>query len=97
MVTLHIISKIGQNNQLSTFGVSAIEKGGGAAPKCHSIGLKFLWGSFLVMWSQNRWRKTNFQNFFFWDTLPAWLEDQKVLSLSPGQGHLVNKMYLELQ
>ena len=26
------ISKIGQNNQLSNFGVSAIVKGGGAAP-----------------------------------------------------------------
>ena len=40
------ISKIGQNNRLSNFGVSAIKKGVGAAPKRHPIELKIFWGSF---------------------------------------------------
>ena len=47
MVTLHIYLKIGQNNRLSNFGLSAIKNGVGAAPKRHPIGLKFLGGSFL--------------------------------------------------
>ena len=43
----------------------------GVVPPLNVIRLdwNFFGEVFLVMWSQNRWRKTNFQNFFFWDTL----------------------------
>ena len=47
MVTSHIYRKIGQNNRLSSFGVSAIKKGGGAAPQRNSIGLKLFWEIFV--------------------------------------------------
>ena len=43
------ISKTGQINGLSNFEVSAIKKGGGAAPRRYPIGLKFFWEVFLVM------------------------------------------------
>ena len=46
----HLSQKLGQDNRLSNFGVSAIKKGRGAAPKRHPIGLKnFLGEVFLVM------------------------------------------------
>ena len=43
------ILKTGQNKGLLNFEVSAIKKGGGAAPRRHPIGLKFFWEVFLVM------------------------------------------------
>ena len=46
-ITEHIYLKIGQNNQLSNFGVSAIKKKGGATPKSHQIGLKIFGKSLL--------------------------------------------------
>ena len=46
MVTSHIYLKNWPKQPIIKFGVSAIKKGGGAAPKHHPIGLKFLGESF---------------------------------------------------
>ena len=42
----YLSQKLAKNNRFVNFGVSAIKKGGGAAPKRHPIGLKFFGGSF---------------------------------------------------
>ena len=68
-------SKIGKNNRFSKFGVSAIKKRNGAAPKRHPIGLKFFGGRFFSDVIPKSLMEHKLSKLvLFWDTLNCYTD-----------------------